>query len=327
MSTRYEHELETAMLAAREAAILCRSASQEIAGRSLAKDDRSPVTIADFASQAVICHYIRQAFPHDPIVGEERSATLATDEAMLGEVVEHVQRRLGGSFKGDQVLASIDAGSAEAASARFWTVDPVDGTKGFLRGDQYAVAIALIVDGLPVVAALACPQLKYESMSGVALLATRRGGAFASSLDGNVAPRTISVSTTTRPDQAVICESFESGHSAHDVSADVAAQLDTGRDRIRMDSQAKYGLIALGRADVYLRIPTSHRYREKIWDHAAGALVVEEAGGRVTDVNGEDLDFSRGARLDANAGIIATNGSFHSEVVAAVESVRRTSSS
>lgn len=326
MSTLYERELETALLAAREAAVLCRSASIEIAGKSLAKDDRSPVTVADFASQALICHHIRKAFPDDPIVGEERSEKLATDGSMLEEVVRHVERRVGDKLKADQVRAWIDAGSSESASNRFWTVDPVDGTKGFLRGDQYAVAIALIVDGLPVVAALACPQLKHETMPGVALVATRDGGAFATSLDGvSSSPRMISVSKTDSVDQAIICESFESEHSAHDVSADVALRLGTGRDRIRMDSQAKYGLVALGRSDIYLRIPTSERYAEKIWDHAAGALIVEEAGGRVTDVNGEELDFSRGPRLDANAGVIATNGAFHDAVVDAVRSVRQSS--
>ena len=89
----------------------------------------------------------------------------------------------------------------------------------------------------------------------------------------------------------------------------------------RIDSQCKYGAVARGDASIYLRLPTRADYVEKIWDHAAGKLVVELAGGRVTDVHGAPLDFTRGSRLSANAGVIATSGRFHDEVVAAVGSI------
>ena len=93
---------------------------------------------------------------------------------------------------------------------------------------------------------------------------------------------------------------------------------------IRMDSQAKYAAVARGDASIYLRLPNPKTpdYREKIWDHAAGALVVEEAGGRVTDVHGQPLDFSAGAKLERNRGVIASNGAGHDEVVATLEAMR-----
>jgi 3'(2'), 5'-bisphosphate nucleotidase len=89
---------------------------------------------------------------------------------------------------------------------------------------------------------------------------------------------------------------------------------------VRLDSQAKYGVVARGDAAIYLRIPSPKQpdYREKIWDHAAGALIVEEAGGRVTDALGADLDFSRGRRLENNRGIVASNGYLHAAVLDAV---------
>ena len=59
-------------------------------------------------------------------------------------------------------------------------------------------------------------------------------------------------------------------------------------------------------------------YRENIWDHAAGYLVVAEAGGRVTDVHGNALDWSQGKRLENNIGVLATNGLMHDEVVRAL---------
>jgi 3'(2'), 5'-bisphosphate nucleotidase len=86
-----------------------------------------------------------------------------------------------------------------------------------------------------------------------------------------------------------------------------------------MDSQCKYAAVAQGDASVYLRLPTSSDYTEKIWDHAAGCLVVTEAGGCVSDVAGRPLDFSRGRTLSANRGVVATNGRLQSAVLDAVD--------
>src|SRR5690606_1688037 len=82
----------------------------------------------------------------------------------------------------------------------------------------------------------------------------------------------------------------------------------------RLDSQAKYAVVAAGEAEIYLRLTRHTGYVENIWDHAAGALVVEEAGGKLTDLNGERLDFSRGPRLEKNVGIVASNGRFHDRI-------------
>ncbi len=79
--------------------------------------------------------------------------------------------------------------------------------------------------------------------------------------------------------------------------------------------------MARGDAEIYLRLPTKPGYVERIWDHAAGFMVVSEAGGRVSDVRGAPLDFSKGRGLEANRGVIATHGPLHDEVVAAVGSV------
>ena len=88
-------------------------------------------------------------------------------------------------------------------------------------------------------------------------------------------------------------------------------------------SQAKYAALAAGCAEIQLRLlsPTRLDYKEKIWDHAAGALVLEEAGGRVTDLYGAPLDFTRGRMLTANTGLLATNGAVHDAALAAVRQV------
>jgi 3'(2'), 5'-bisphosphate nucleotidase len=88
-----------------------------------------------------------------------------------------------------------------------------------------------------------------------------------------------------------------------------------------MDSQAKYGSIARGAGDLYLRLPVRADYVEKIWDHAAGDLIVREAGGQVTDVEGKRLDFSIGRTLKANKGVIAAPKDVHKHVIEAVKEV------
>jgi 3'(2'), 5'-bisphosphate nucleotidase len=88
-----------------------------------------------------------------------------------------------------------------------------------------------------------------------------------------------------------------------------------------MDSQCKYAVLARGDASIYLRLPTQKDYQEKIWDHAGGSLLIEEAGGMICDINGKKLDFSVGRTLRDNKGIVATNGKIHSKVMEAVKSV------
>jgi 3'(2'), 5'-bisphosphate nucleotidase len=87
-----------------------------------------------------------------------------------------------------------------------------------------------------------------------------------------------------------------------------------------MDSQAKYAAVARGDAALYLRLPSPKTpdYREKIWDHAAGVLLVEEAGGKVTDMFGKPLDFTQNSTLINNQGTVVSNGAIHSTVIEAL---------
>ena len=92
---------------------------------------------------------------------------------------------------------------------------------------------------------------------------------------------------------------------------------------LELDSMEKYALVACGDADLYMRLPRrDSEYAHKVWDHAAGAALVAAAGGMVTGLAGEALDFSRGETLP-NAGMIISNGQHHARVVAAVRRVLR----
>jgi 3'(2'), 5'-bisphosphate nucleotidase len=120
---------------------------------------------------------------------------------------------------------------------------------------------------------------------------------------------------------AIFCESFEAGHSSHQDHADIAKRLQIVKPSVRMDSQAKYGSIARGAGDIYLRLPVSKTYQEKVWDHAAGDLIVREAGGIVTDTRGDRLDFSIGRTLVRNSGVVAAPKNVHANVLEAVKEV------
>jgi 3'(2'), 5'-bisphosphate nucleotidase len=346
MNRPYERELDVAIRAAGEAARLCRAVGAEISPEVLDKRDKSPVTVADFGSQALICRALMESYPDDQVIAEEDSALLQSpaNAPILDCVTRHVrsirERSTGerADLTKERVCAWIDRGGSGDYRDRFWTLDPIDGTKGFLRGEQYAVALALIVRGEVTVAALACPNLRIrasrevggkaddaEESFGVIFAAVKGHGASALPEDvaerSNAVSQRLAVSTAEDPAAARFCESVESGHSAHGDAAEVAARLGIVALPVRMDSQAKYGVVARGEAEIYLRLPTSTDYREKIWDHAAGALIVAEAGGIVTDIHGRPLEFQHGRELVANRGVIVSNGKLHSRVIKVIEEI------
>jgi len=323
---KWEHELNTALAAVRDAAKICRSVQATITPESLEKKDKSPVTIADFGSQAVVCRVIGDAFPQDTIIAEEDSAELQVIENadFLHRIHDEVCRHCIEASK-DQICRWIDRGGATDYAHRFWTLDPIDGTKGFLRKGQYAISLALIIEGRIELGILGCPNLgpsTDEPADGGSLFYAIRGqGAFSLPLDGEGEPRPIHVTKTTDPAAAKFCESVEAGHSAHGTSAQIAERLGITATPVRLDSQAKYAVVARGEAEAYLRLPTKSDYREMIWDHAGGVIVVEEAGGKVTDVTGAPLEFIHGHTLKNNRGVVVSNGHLHDAIIDTIRAV------
>jgi 3'(2'), 5'-bisphosphate nucleotidase len=294
----------------------------EMAVDSLEKDDRSPVTVADFGSQALVCQCLAEAFPQDVIVAEEDSTDLRTHPDKLSQVTQYVQKFHAGVTP-ETVCAWIDAGNG-AVTGRYWTLDPIDGTKGFLRNDQYAVALALVENGQLKVAALACPALPLSlddpgAEIGSLFVAMRGEGAAMASLENPVFVP-IHVAGQSAQSQLRFVESVESAHGDHARQEAVAQAAGFTQPSLRMDSQAKYGAVARGDAALYLRLPSpkSPDYREKIWDHAAGTLIVEEAGGRVTDMHGKPLDFGSDYKMRDNRGVVVSNGVLHPAVIQAL---------
>lgn len=232
----------------------------------------------------------------------------------------------------EAVLALIDAGASPGGSVgRHWVLDPIDGTRGFVGGRQYAVCLGLLDGGRAVLGVLGCPNLpasarlaaadgaagpagKERGDVGVLFWAAAGAGSWAEPLlnPGGAAPATRLAVADPAPGSPGVrfMESFEARHSDFDLAARLARALGVADPALRLDSQAKYGALARGDADINLRFPPS-AYREKIWDHVAGAVVAAEAGAVVSDAGGAPLDFSRGRWLDLDRGIVTAPPALH----------------
>lgn len=342
-----QRELEVIFRAVTDASLLCRflraqASSQEGLG-IMTKSDASPVTctnsslivftsplmqltlVADISAAVVINSAIQKAFPGDCIIGEE-DATEVTD-ALLARLREAVAS-CGVALDGvdvtckEAVSAILQGVRSDGELKRYWTVDPIDGTRGFIRGDQYAVCIAL-VDGetqLPVLCALGCPNLLVEGETGVVLIAIKAHGVFKCRLGEDLDGLTLVPPRGLQDDlaRAIFTGALESSHTNPSEIARVKAALDNCHPTVQMDSQCKYGILALGRAHVYYRRHggkdregrpvdlTVADYREAIWDNAPGYLFVTEAGGQVTDFANNPLRFPPTRHFRVVGGILAS---------------------
>jgi 3'(2'), 5'-bisphosphate nucleotidase len=323
----YEKEAEFATTAVTVAAKLCRRIQREMVVEAMTKEDRSPVTVADFASQAVVARMMMETIHKFTLVAEEDSRVLRTDghEKTLNAVTKYVSSIFTGATP-TSVCDWIDRGGGEVGE-QYWTLDPIDGTKGFLRGDQYVVALGLVEAGKVVLGALGCPTLNEDFVpdvngDGMLLLAVRGEGAWAEGFEGGEFQR-VKVSGCDTPEDARILRSFESKHTDVKKMEQLIQILGIRAAPVLMDSSAKYALLAAGKGDLIFRLVTPFHpdYTEKIWDHAAGSLIVEEAGGRVTDLRGRKLDFSRGRLLEENIGVLASNGILHKAALDALAEV------
>ncbi|KAJ9162344.1 3(2),5-bisphosphate nucleotidase HAL2 [Coniochaeta hoffmannii] len=349
-TSSYSKELLVAQLAVQRASLLTRRVFLDTAKGTVSKSDASPVTIGDFGAQALIIAALKHNFPADEIVAEEEASKLRDDAALADRIWELVRSTrldddksenevLGGPVESkEDMIRLIDEGNSKGGrGGRIWAIDPIDGTKGFLRGGQYAVCLALMVDGDVKVGVLGCPNLPVDDAAplsadagagsdegrGVIFSAVKGEGATSRPLTrgGLAEGKAIAMKPVTELSAASFCESVEAGHSDQGNAAKIAQGLGITKPSVRMDSQAKYGSIARGAGDIYLRLPVSKTYQEKIWDHAAGDLIVREAGGEVTDVNGRRLDFGHGRTLAENKGVIAAPKAVHGQVLKVVQEV------
>jgi HAL2 family 3'(2'),5'-bisphosphate nucleotidase len=292
--------VQMALHTVRRAATLMRLIQRETVVSSLTKGDKSPVTVADFTTQAIIGRFLSRAFPDVPLVAEETSTALRAPGGanILTQVTGYV-RKIIPDANADSVCEWIDYGGAEPRN-RFWVLDPIDGTKGFLRGDQYAVALALVENGIVQLGVLGCPNLRDASVpdmegAGSVVLAVRGQGTWSTSLD-EVDDQWMQLKVSERGDssQARLLRSFEAGHTNVGQIDQLADWLGVQVEPVRMDSQAKY----------------------------AGSIILEEAGGQLTDLDGKPLDFTQGRMLTNNRGVLASNGLLHEKLLQGLAAIK-----
>jgi 3'(2'), 5'-bisphosphate nucleotidase len=218
------------------------------------KADDSPVTRADERAEAIIVDMLRAAAPDIPVIAEET----AEREGLPG-----------------------------AAPPRFWLVDPLDGTKEFLRRNgEFTVNIALIEGDRPVLGVVHVPALGVTFAAAGVGTATRQ--------QGDAAPRAISARPVPARGAVVVHSRSHENNEKFDA---YLATLDAPETRVS-GSAIKFGLVAAGEADLYPRFgPTME------WDTGAGQAVLEAAGGTVTTLDGAPFRYGKpGFR---NAGFFA----------------------
>jgi len=221
------------------------------------KGDDSPVTEADHKAEAVILARLKAAFPDIPVIAEEDSAR-------------------------DGVPLAI--------ARRFFLVDPLDGTKAFVRGDEhFTVNIGLIEDGVPVAGAVAAPVQGRVWLTTDAGAARRRFG------------ETATEPVRVRPwsDDAVCLISHTMGAAeAQDLKAQYGFQ-----HTLAMDSSIKLCIVAEGSADIYPRHgPTME------WDIAAGHAVLAAAGGTLLQPDGAPFVYGKADQGFRNGWFVARGG-------------------
>lgn len=208
------------------------------------KDDASPVTEADEAAEAVIVAGLHALAPDVPVVAEE----------------------------------AVAAGHVPAQAARFWLVDPLDGTKEFInRNGEFTVNVALVENGVPVLGVVLAPAL------GRLFAGVQGHGAWLETAAGR---RAIAARQVPAEGLTVVASRSHGDESALDAllgSQRVAARTNAG-------SSLKLCLLAAGEADLYPRLG-----RTMEWDIAAGHAVLAAAGGEVFTLGGTPLRYGKPA--------------------------------
>jgi 3'(2'), 5'-bisphosphate nucleotidase len=226
------------------------------------KPGDEPVTVADRRASELIVAGLAESFPRDPVISEE----LAPAPGALG-------------------------------APRFWLVDPIDGTKDFIRGeDGYSVMIGLVCDGKPTVGVVYQPvldRLFYGTPAGAVMVHQGETRALAVSQVADAASVRLVASKSHR-----------------------SRELDRVKDELGITNELNIGsvgvklcVIAAGMRDLYVNPAT----KTKAWDTCAPEAILVPAGGRLSDLFGNPMDYT--IELAHHRGLVASNGRVHDEVI------------
>ncbi len=254
--------------------------------------------LARAAGAILLRHY------HSPFLVEQKVNALKELEEVTAadrEANDLIVRRLAVEFPDDGILAeeSVDT-ERRLDKSRVWMIDPMDGTKNFIKRDgDFAVQIGLAVNGESVAGVV------YQPVREVLYWAARGSGSWIEAPDRDTAR--MSVSDRVAPHEMVLASS----RSHRSPRMERVVSSFGFKDEVRRGSVGvKIGLITEQQADLYMHLSPS----TKQWDTCAPEIILTEAGGRLTDLFGEPLQYN-GVRIDNRNGIVATNGAAHEMVI------------
>lgn len=345
MESPYRPELLSAIGAVQRAARLSQSLISSRDKATIQKDDLSPVTVGDFAIQALLTAALHRAFPDDGFVGEESAAELRANSALRDRVWKAVNEFAEVVPESEeQMCEMIDwcgNGTPAAGGKRVWVFDPIDGTKTFVQGKMYAINVALLQGGKQLLSVVGCPVLAVDARepitndtvdptgTGSILFAVNGYGAYIRPLPGaagEVQVRRLGTldETLTLSDLKLVTSVYMADSGVDEVHKAVAEKLGIaypGSDLLAW--VVRWVSLALGLANVTFWVYKRRDRLAKVWDHAGAMLLFEEVGGKVTDVDGKDIDLSAGRKLTANYGWVAAPRHLHGAVLKAVRETLR----
>lgn len=266
----------------------------------LQKELEAAVGLARYASESILDHYSREIVAEQKLgIDEYYEPVTVADRAASRIIVEG----LAAEFSEDSILSEEEADDTNLrlSKRRVWIIDPIDGTAGFVKKDgDFAVQIGLAIDGEPALGVVMLPLHK------VLYRAIRGEGAFVEHVDEK--PQELKASETS--DFGKMTLAFSRNHPSKGIKA-IIAGFDFKNAIQRGSIGLKVGLITEQQADAYIHLSP----RTKVWDTCAPQILLEEAGGVLTDLFGEKYRYDR-EDLQNHGGIVATNGAAHEEVIA-----------
>lgn len=365
-NAKYHRELEAAVDVVERACRICVDVKKSLyssEGRIVEKNDNTPVTVADFGVQALVSLELSKVFPSIPLVAEEDSDFVRSNN-LVDSVVSVVTDKASSNDKpltNVDVLEAIDRGKNAIVygtrPATYWVLDPIDGTKGFLKGSEalYVVGLALVVEGDIVLGVMGCPNWKEASSynstidvqgsesvptrSGILMVAHIGCGTWARQLSDLMGVSAKVPNGWTRcfvdgchlVPKARFCISDSQTWESVPLSAFFSATSDadgvSDKEILLLPtccgSLCKYLMVASGRASVFI-LRARAQTIIKAWDHAVGIICVHEAGGKVTDWKGSDIDLAADQVerriLFPSMGVLVSNGTIHNRILEMISS-------
>lgn len=303
---------------------------QKKAGFGGEKAPKDPVTVADYGSQAILNRAIDAHFPQDAIMAEERGQQFLTilNEEQQTRTLKRLQDILGIDVTKEDVVSWMDLGR-ETKATTHWAVDPIDGTRGFVKGLRYCVAVAHIESTQPTWGALACPEYPSEDGNGFLFVADQEGVYRTSLAETTTEKQPLQLAPAPKLSDArvVLSRNLQDFPRALiDQCLDAAGIPESSITYI--DGQGKYASVACGDANIFLRFPKTADFQgHYIWDHAPGVALVRKAGGVISDITGGEVMFGEGNILNGNLGVIACHPDLHEQVLKITKQVISTSPS